>query len=115
LQKIEFYFLGVKTKKNIGNGNNTVPTVENRTLTRLLLLFKELSHEKVGEIRPLNIRLSSKPPTKHRHCFKNLSERPINSCGSSKIKLIKTLLICLDLAPRRMPIWNPVRDAEYIV
>jgi hypothetical protein len=43
----------------------------------------------------------------------NFSDRPFNSCDPSKIKfcLIKPLLSRMDPAPRRLPIWNPVRSA----
>jgi hypothetical protein len=49
--------------------------------------------------------------TKNSYLFLNFSDRPVNPYDSLKIKfcLINPLLIWLDLAPRRMPILNPVK------
>jgi hypothetical protein len=54
--------------------------------------------------------------TKNSYWFLNFSDRPFKSCDFLNFKfcLIKRNLNWTDFAPRRIPIWNPVRSFLYI-
>jgi hypothetical protein len=54
--------------------------------------------------------------TKNSYWFLNFSDRPFKSCDFLNFTfcLIKWDLNWTDFAPRRIPIWNPVRSFMYI-